>query len=238
MHRARSRDQHFVAGIGCIALERCLSIGDPTGRSIARGYDDFPSVSPRITASHGSRTGAPLKSFRSIMGINVQSASKSPGGFNKANGRMTKLSLANWLLGRSKTPQGRARRSRTSPPMVERHVPDGRGLLFHAGLPAGNRVPRCRRAFSVCHARARAGYPVCGPSALQARGAGQPQRAGQYRHAGTAVSRVGRQDFRSGIARIRDHGFRHHHDAVGSGCGGALRSQSLRSALACQPDGR
>jgi len=26
MHRARARDQRFVAGIGCTALEKCLCI--------------------------------------------------------------------------------------------------------------------------------------------------------------------------------------------------------------------
>ncbi len=71
MHRARSRDQHFFAGIGWIALERCLSIRDPTGRSIARGCDDFPSVSTRTGfAGEVSSSETPVN-----QDINVQSAS-------------------------------------------------------------------------------------------------------------------------------------------------------------------
>jgi hypothetical protein len=77
MHRARSRDQHFVAGIGWIALERCLSIGDPTGRSIARACNDFPWVSTRI----GFAGPVWLAETLLNQGINIQSASKSPGGF-------------------------------------------------------------------------------------------------------------------------------------------------------------
>ncbi len=51
------------------------------------------------------------------------------------------------------------------------------------------------------------------------------------------VSGVGRQDFRSGIAWIRDYRFCNHDDAVGGGCGSALCSQPFRTAMACQPDG-
>jgi hypothetical protein len=41
MHRARVRDQRFVAGIGCRALEKWVCIGVPAGGRIACADNDF-----------------------------------------------------------------------------------------------------------------------------------------------------------------------------------------------------
>ena len=64
---------------------------------------------------------------------------------------------------------------------------------------------------------------------LQPRRRGQSQWTGQHRDARKAVSPVERKDFRAHPARIRDHGFRHHDDAVRGRRGGARRPQSLHA---------
>jgi len=91
MHRARARDQRFFAGICCIALEKCLSIGSPAGPSIAREDARLPSVSlhpvtmtlhrgpayrrstGQFQSAHGSKIGARSGKYKAVPRATIES---------------------------------------------------------------------------------------------------------------------------------------------------------------------
>ena len=121
--------------------------------------------------------------------------------------------------------------------MVAGHVPHGGRLLFHARVPAGHRLPRGRFPLASRHALHRPPHPVRRAADLQPRRGSQPARLGQHHDARGAAAAVERQGLRPVPARLRRHGLRHHHHAVGRRRHRARRRQPVR-APGVQPPGR
>ncbi len=107
-----------------------------------------------------------------------------------------------------------ARAGAPAPSLVEGHVPDRRRLLLDAGLPAGDRGARRRRALPRRHPGPGRGDAARRAAGLPPRRPGEPARRGLHRDAGAAAARVARQGVRPGPARVRGHRLPHHDDAV------------------------
>ena len=100
--------------------------------------------------------------------------------------------------------RGAARRAarQRSPPATRRtrgggDVPDRRGLLLHARLPAGHRVPGRRAAQPAGDDHPGAAHPVRRPAGLPPGRRREPARAGLDRHAGAAAAVLARQALRA-----------------------------------------
>jgi hypothetical protein len=101
--------------------------------------------------------------------------------------------------------------------VAARDLAHWRGLLLHPRLPARHRAPGRRRPRAARHVRPRPRHPDRRPPDLYP---GRPpllRRPGVDRDAGEPAPRLDRQDSRADPARVRGHGLRHHHDAVGRG---------------------
>ncbi len=110
--------------------------------------------------------------------------------------------------------RGRAGRPQAAP-VVAGDVPDRRGLLLHARVPAGHRVPGRRAAQPGRHGHPGAAHPVRGAAGLPAGGVGEPPRAGLDRHAGAPPALLAGQALRARAPRLRPHRLHHHHHALG-----------------------
>ena len=100
------------------------------------------------------------------------------------------------------------------PSLVSGHLADGRRLFFHSRISAGYRAAGGRRAFSDRHrgsgggnARLRSSYLCAGRGPLLC-------GTGLHRDARKSAAGMVGQVHGAGAAGVRDHGLRHHHDAV------------------------
>ena len=95
-------------------------------------------------------------------------------------------------------------------------MPDRRGLLQHAWIPAGHRGAGGGGALPFCHAGAGAGHSARRAADVPPGGTGKSARRRLDQHAGAAAELLAQQAAGAGAAGIRGHRLRHHHHALGS----------------------
>ena len=122
--------------------------------------------------------------------------------------------------------------------MAARALAHGRGLLLDPRLPAWHRPPRGRRRRAARHVRPRPGDAARCPADLRPGRAPLLRRSGVDRDAREPAPGLERQAPRAHPARVRGHGLRHYHDAVGRGRHQARHRESVPAPVPRRRAGR
>ena len=122
-------------------------------------------------------------------------------------------------------------------PLVEGDVPDRRGLLLDAELPARHCRLGRRGGVTVGHAADRGVDPVRDAADVSPGGGGEPERSGVGRHVGAPADVLAGKTVRADAARVRRHVVDHHDHAVVRGRDRALRGEPVRAGVPHRPAG-